>query len=106
MKHKTKKRVPLFVQLSLALILLASTVTTGLVIRANNQTVISYQFTGEEASMAGYAEGSLSLYAKEAGTYYLYWANDTKALDGYYAIGDIDDTTNNDSSTDITKKQA
>ena len=106
MKHKTQKKIPLFMLLSLSVLVLVAIATTGLVIRANNQTVITYQFSGEEASVAGYAEGSLSLYAKDAGTYYLYWANDTEALDGYYAIGDIDDTVNNENSADIVKKQA
>ena len=106
MKHKTKKQIPLFMLLSLSVLVLAAIATTGMVIRANNQTVITYQFSGEEASVAGYAEGALSLYAKDAGTYYLYWANDTEALDGYYAIGDIDDTVNNENSADIVKKQA
>lgn len=105
MKQETKERIPMFLPFLLALVLLGSVITTRLVIRANNQTVITYQFTGEEASDAGYAEGSLTLHTQKAGTYYLYWADDTKALDGYYAIGDIDDTTNNDSNTDITKKQ-
>lgn len=106
MKHATKERVPMVLPVLFAILLLASVIGTTLVIRANNQTTITYQFTGKEATDAGYAEGSLSLHAKESGTYYLYWADDTKALDGYYAIGDIDDTTTSDSSTDITKKQA
>lgn len=106
MKHTTQKRISIFLPLLFAIVLLISVITTKMVIHANNQTAITYQFTGQEASDAGYAEGSLVLHANEAGTYYLYWADDTKALDGYYAIGDIDDTTNNDSSTDITKKQA
>lgn len=105
MKHSRRERIPTFLPVMLAIVLLASVVTTGLVIRANNQTVITYQFTGEEASNAGYAEGSLSLYTKNAGTYYLYWADDTKALDGYYAIGDIDDTTNSSTDDNIVKKQ-
>lgn len=106
MKHTTKERVPMVLPVLFAILLLASVIGTTLVIRANNQTTITYQFTGKESADAGYAEGSLSLNAKEAGTYYLYWADDTKALDGYYAIGDIDDTTTSDSNTDITKKQA
>lgn len=103
---KDKKRIPTFLLCLLAMILLTSIVTAKLEIRANNQTVITYQFTGDEASVAGYAQGTVCLSAKNAGTYYLYWADDTKALDGYYAIGDVDDTTNNDGSADIIKKQA
>lgn len=106
MKHTTQKTIPLFISVLFAIVLVASVIGTGLVIHANNQTGITYKFTGEEAADAGYAEGSLALHAKKAGTYYLYWADDIKALDGYYAIGDIDDTTTNDSSADITKKQA
>ncbi|MDD6201460.1 MAG: metallophosphoesterase, partial [Lachnospiraceae bacterium] len=106
MKHATKERVPTVLPVLFAILLLASVIGTTLVIRANNQTTITYQFTGKEAADTGYAEGSLTLNVKESGTYYLYWADDTKALDGYYAIGDIDDTTTSDSSTDITKKQA
>ena len=106
MKHKTKGRVPTAIPLLFAMLLLASVVTTSLVIRANDKTQITYEFTGNDAGKAGYAEGSLSLYAKEAGTYYLYWADDTKALEDYYAIGDISDTTTNDSSCDLVKKQA
>ena len=79
MKHSKRERIPTFLPVMLAIVLLASVVTTGLVIRANYQTVVTYQFTGEEASDPGYVEGSLSLYAKNAGTYYLYWADDTKA---------------------------
>ncbi len=50
------------------------------------QSKLSYTFSGSNASTAGYAEGTVSLTAKEAGTYYLYWADNTKGLDGYYEI--------------------
>ena len=47
---------------------------------------ISYAFSGSSKDKAGYAEGKITLTANTAGTYRLYWANDTKALDGYYPI--------------------
>ena len=47
---------------------------------------LNYQFSGSNAGTAGYAEGTVSLTTDTAGTYYLYWADDTKALDGYYEI--------------------
>ena len=46
---------------------------------------ISYSFT---YSGAGFAQGKISLTAPE-GTYWLYWADDTKALDGYYQIAKL-----------------
>lgn len=47
---------------------------------------LNYQFSGSNASTAGYAEGTVSLTTDTTGTYYLYWADNTKALDGYYEI--------------------
>ncbi len=47
---------------------------------------LSYTFSGSNSATAGYAEGTISLTADKSGTYYLYWADDTKALDGYYEI--------------------
>ena len=46
---------------------------------------ISYNFTYSDA---GYAQGTISLTA-DAGTYWLYWADDSKALDGYYEIAKL-----------------
>lgn len=50
---------------------------------------ISYQFTGNNATDPGYAEGTISLTADIDGTYRLYWADDQNALDGYYRIGKL-----------------
>lgn len=47
---------------------------------------ITYEFTGADAGKAGYAEGTITFEAKEAGTYNLYWSDDAGALDGYYEI--------------------
>ncbi len=55
---------------------------------ANNE--IQYEFSGEDAATPGYAQGKVTFTAQSAGTYYLYWADDTKALDGYYEIADLE----------------
>lgn len=49
---------------------------------------ITYSFTGDNSDKAGFAEGTITLRAS-AGTYWLYWADDTKALDGYYKIAKL-----------------
>ncbi len=49
---------------------------------------ISYVFSGSNSDKAGYAEGKITLNAS-AGTYWLYWADDNKALDGYYKIAKL-----------------
>ena len=50
---------------------------------------ISYDFTGRYASKAGYAEGTITLKAQSGGSYKLYWADDSKALGGYYPLGEF-----------------
>lgn len=47
---------------------------------------IDYNFTGEDKDKAGYAEGTITVSSDTAGTYHLFWADDTKALDGYFEI--------------------
>lgn len=47
---------------------------------------IYYEFSGNDAATPGYAEGKVTFTAKTAGTYDLYWADNSKALDGYYEI--------------------
>lgn len=71
------------------LVLLSSIVCTACVANAAGGLTLSYNFTGAEANKAGFAEGTISLTANsssDAGTYYLYWANSTKALGGYRHI--------------------
>ena len=57
---------------------------------------ISYSFTGDDKSKAGFAEGTITVKANDSnstGSYYLYWANDSKALEGYYPIDKLSVTT-------------
>ena len=49
-------------------------------------SVLSYEFTGTNATDPGYAEGIITYTADKDGTYYLYWADDSKALDKYFEI--------------------
>lgn len=47
---------------------------------------LSYTFSGTNADDAGYAEGTITYTAEADGTYYVYWADDEKALDKYFEI--------------------
>lgn len=75
---------------TLALIMIVSTlVFSTSVATAAGGITITYSFSGDEASKRGFAEGTISLKANDsaaAGTYYLYWADSSKALDGYRYI--------------------
>lgn len=51
---------------------------------------LSFEFSGDTAAKAGYAEGLLSLSSSEAATYHLYWSNDNGALNGYYEIATLE----------------
>ncbi len=70
--------------------LMASMVCSGTTANAESGTFIDYTFTGANASDAGYAEGIILVTADVSGTYDLYWADDEKALDGYYPIASIE----------------
>lgn len=50
-----------------------------------SKTILTYSFANQKA---GYAQGTITLTPDENsfGTYYLYWADDVKALDGYREI--------------------
>lgn len=51
---------------------------------------LTYEFTGNDADKAGYAEGTITFKASKLGTYYMYWSDDTAALEGYYEIAKMD----------------
>lgn len=53
---------------------------------------LTYDFTGADKAKAGYAQGNITIIpnnAQSAGTYYLFWADDEKILDGYREITQI-----------------
>ena len=78
----------LLVVLMLASVFACSFVTST----AASSVTLSYSFTGDEKAKAGFAEGTISLKvtsSADAGNYYLYWADNTKALDGYRQIATL-----------------
>ena len=60
---------------------------------------ISYEFTGNEADKAGYAEGTITFAAPDKGNYSLYWSDDEGALEGYYEIAQLEMEAANDSES-------
>ena len=73
----------------LALLMAVVLVSFGFTVSVNAATnAITYDWKGLHAYDAGFAQGNiiLNVDASSGGTYYLYWADDTAALDGYYPI--------------------
>ncbi len=58
-------------------------------INNNDNGKLNYVFEGTSKNDAGYAQGTITLDADESGTYKLYWADDSCALQGYYPIGEL-----------------
>lgn len=50
---------------------------------------LTYEFKGDERDKAGFAEGKITLSSVSDGRYKLYWADDKKALDGFYEIASL-----------------
>lgn len=65
----------------------AETVSTT---ESASAVTLSYEFTGDNADKAGYAEGVISLSSSEKATYHLYWSDNNGALNGYYEIAALD----------------
>ena len=63
---------------------------------------ITYNWQGRNAYDAGFAQGviTLSVDSSSGGAYYLYWADDSAALDGYYPICKL--TVSNSGSASFT----
>lgn len=76
------------VSLLMVLVLLISSFGVVTLVANAANGVITYTFTGNNKDDKGYAQGTISLSAP-AGTYWLYWADDTKALDGYSEIAKL-----------------
>ncbi|MBE6824234.1 MAG: starch-binding protein [Ruminococcaceae bacterium] len=78
--------------ITLAILIAMSALVFSVPAFAASPITLSYSFTGDEATKAGFAEGTISLTVNEssaAGNYYLYWADSTKALDGYRQIATL-----------------
>ena len=82
-----------FVSFTLAVMMIISMLMCGTAVSyAASGVTLSYTFTGAEAKDAGFAEGTISLKVTQsaaAGNYYLYWADNTKALDGYRQVATL-----------------
>lgn len=72
----------------LSLLLVCVILITGSLVmaKAKGGASITYRFSD---SRSGYAEGVVTLTADTAGDYSLYWADDTAALDGWFAIASL-----------------
>ncbi len=71
------------------LVILSAVMCTGTIAYAQEGVALTYSFSGDQSTQPGYAEGTITLSVSNAehkGNYYLYWADDTKALDGYREI--------------------
>lgn len=78
-----------FVSLLLSAVIILSTLFAISAVSVFADTAsITYSFTNTEA---GYAQGTITVTPTSGnyGTYYLYWADDTKALDGYSEIATL-----------------
>ncbi len=84
---KKTNRFKAVLSIVLVITMLLSVGVIGMVgASADSSAYITYSFAYDNA---GYAEGRVRLHAgseADYGTYYLYWADDTKALDGYAPI--------------------
>ena len=56
---------------------------------ASSGSSINYAFSGSSYETAGYAEGTITFTAESSGKYKLYWADDNKALEKYYPLGEF-----------------
>ena len=86
------------ISLVLVVMMLLSVISVSLVTSsAADGVTVSYAFSGEEYAKAGFAEGSITVSVTSssmAGKYYLYWADGTKALEGFRQIGTLNVSAN------------
>ncbi len=86
------------ISLILVVMMLLSVISVSLVSTSAAQGVtVSYAFSGEEYAKAGFAEGGITVSVTDssmAGKYYLYWADNTKALEGFRQIGTLNVSAN------------
>ncbi len=82
----------------LVVMMLMSVLGCSLVTSSAADTVtLEYKFAGEESTKAGFGEGTIYLSVSNssmAGKYYIYWADNTKALEGYREICTLNPTAN------------
>ncbi|WP_244835135.1 metallophosphoesterase [Clostridium sp. BJN0001] len=69
--------------ITVCMVLTLNLVISSTEVSAQTNDVLTYVFKDSES---GFAEGTITLKSEEGGTYYIYWADNEKALDGYYEI--------------------
>lgn len=75
---------------SFFVLLICSLILSSVIITpASSAGKISYIFKGDEKDKAGFAEGKITLSGVPEGKYKLYWADDKKALVGFYEIAEL-----------------
>lgn len=74
-------------------VLLIISICSVNIISAATTATITYSFSGKNSADRGYAQGTITLTAP-SGTYWLYWADDNQALDGYSEIAKLTVPTN------------
>lgn len=82
---KTKKKAKALLSVALVIAMLLSMCVVGFVGVSAATATLKYEFAYKNA---GYAEGRIS-FSGGSGTYILYWADDTKALEGYSGMVQI-----------------
>lgn len=88
-----KSKIKVIAAVLLAVVILISAMGMSILsVFAESSVSLSYDFIYNNS---GYAEGKVTLTASESqyGMYYLYWADDTKALSGYREIATLNVTT-------------
>lgn len=85
MREKLKKLMAVLMCTALLTAILPSVTLTA---KAAKSPGITYSFANE---YAGFAEGTITIETDESdsGTYYLYWADDSMAMNGYYEISKV-----------------
>lgn len=85
MREKLKKLTAVLLSTALLAAILPSVTLTA---KAEKIPGITYSFANEQA---GFAEGTITIETDESdsGTYYLYWADDSMAMNGYYEISKV-----------------
>lgn len=87
---RAKMKLKKITALILSCMMIMTMALSSYPVYAAEGVMLSYNFSGENSRTAGYAEGEITLIADETNTYYLYWADDEKILDGYYEIAKLE----------------
>ncbi len=77
------------ISVTLAVLIMLSAMMCSVAVSSAAENHLNYSFSGEEKNDKGFAEGTITIKAPDsasAGTFYIYWADESKVLDGYRYI--------------------